>query len=73
MKIFYLSMHFEANWMAARSFCKTFDNMDLATFDNNYEWSTFLKKANSFRIHFDKWTHVGKERKFSVIIKVKLV
>lgn len=65
MKIFYLSIDFEANWMEARSFCKTFDNMDLATFDSSYEWSSFLKKANSHRFFFDKWTHVGEKNKRS--------
>lgn len=55
-----MSINFEANWMEARSFCKTFDNMDLASFDSSYEWSNFLKRANSQRAFFDKWTHVGK-------------
>lgn len=51
-------MDFEANWMDARSFCKTFD-MDLATFESGYEFSHFLKKALSHKSSFDRWTHIG--------------
>lgn len=51
-------MDFEANWMDARCFCKTFD-MDLVTFNNYYEWNEFVKKASAKRRFFDKWTHVG--------------
>lgn len=58
IKVFHLSMDFEANWMDARSFCKTFD-MDLATFESSYEFSHFLKKAMSHKSLFDRWTHIG--------------
>lgn len=60
IKVFHLSMDFEANWMDARSFCKTFD-MDLATFESSYEFSHFLKKALSHKSSFDRWTHIGEK------------
>jgi hypothetical protein len=63
MKVFYLSMDFEANWMDSRSFCKTFD-MDLVTFDSSYEYSNFLKHAMKSVSYFDKWTHIGGVSKF---------
>lgn len=58
VKIFYLSVDFEANWMNARCFCKTYD-MELATFENHFEWSNFVTQANVNRNLFDKWSHIG--------------
>lgn len=57
-KIFYLSTDFEASWMDARSFCKTYD-MDLTSFDTNYEFTNFVKHAMKSLYYFDKWTHIG--------------
>jgi hypothetical protein len=52
-------MDFEANWINSRSYCKTYD-MDLASFDTNYEFTNFAKFAwNSSSFYFDRWTHVG--------------
>ena len=63
MKVFYLSMDFEANWMDSRSFCKTY-GMDLATFDSSLEFSNFLKHAMKSVSYFNKWTHIGGVSKF---------
>lgn len=57
-KVFYLSIDFEASWMEARSYCKTYD-MDLASFDTSYEFSNFVKLAMKSSFYFDRWTHVG--------------
>lgn len=62
-KIFYLSIEFEANWMDARCFCKTYD-MDLAAFDTNYEFTNFQKFSTKSFHYFDRWTHIGGVSKF---------
>lgn len=63
VKIFYLSTDFDGNWMDSRSFCKTYD-MDLASFDTNYEFTSFVKHAMKHSYYFDKWTHIGGVSKF---------
>lgn len=57
-KIFYLTVDFEANWMDARSFCKTYD-MDLVAFETSYELSNFIKFAMKNFFYFERWTHIG--------------
>lgn len=57
-KVFYLSVDFEANWMDARSFCKTY-GMDLMSLDTSYEFSNFVKQATKSFFYFDRWTHIG--------------
>ena len=50
--------------MESRSFCKTYE-MDLAQFENAYEFSNFLKFAMKKYHHFEKWTHIGGISRFS--------
>jgi hypothetical protein len=58
LKVFYLSMDFEGNWMDSRTFCKSYD-MDLAQFETSYEFSNFVKFAMKSSFYFDRWTHIG--------------
>lgn len=62
-KVFYLSMDFEASWMLARTYCKTY-GMDLATFETERELTSFNMMATRSKFYFDRWTHVGGVSKF---------
>lgn len=57
-KIYFLSVTFRANWMAAQSFCKSY-GMDLLALDSEHEAIYFMKKCEKSFESFEEVSHIG--------------
>jgi hypothetical protein len=57
-KIYFLSVNFRANWMDARSFCKSY-GMDLVALESDHEAKYFTKACENNLRHFEDATLLG--------------
>ena len=54
----FLSVAFRANWMSARSFCKS-NGMDLVAIESEHEEQYFLGKCRENIDLFEEFSHIG--------------
>lgn len=57
-KEYYLSVAFRANWMSARSFCKS-NGMDLVAIEDKNEEQYFISKCKEKMDLFESFTQIG--------------
>lgn len=57
-KLYFLSVAFRANWMSARSFCKS-NGMDLVAIESEHEEKYFIGKCQEHIDWFEGVSHIG--------------